>query len=195
MDEKHDGLISVYSRAVAAFGDLVHSVGPDQWSAPTPCAGWDVRALVNHVAGENAWAVPLLEGLTIDQVGDSLDGDLLGGDPAQAWAGLASAAVSAAGQEGVLDRVVHVSFGDIPGREYLSQIAVDHVIHGWDLAQGIGADSDIAPELVAFAHDFLAPQVEQWRAAGAFGDRVEVPESASLQTRLLALAGRRSTMA
>ena len=56
-------------------------VGEDQWGAPTPCADWDVRELVNHVAGEDLWTAPLLEGSTIEEVGDRFDGDLLGDDP------------------------------------------------------------------------------------------------------------------
>jgi uncharacterized protein (TIGR03086 family) len=194
MDHHHD-LPALYRRSVMAFGDFVHRVAADQWAAPTPCEGWDVRQLVNHVAGENAWVLPLLDGRTIAEVGDTLDGDLLGGDPATAWDELAAAAVLATAADGALDTVVHVSFGDIPAREYLSQVTVDHVVHGWDLTQGIGAEWAAAPELVGFAHDFLQPQVDQWRAAGAFGERVEVPEDASLEQRLLGMTGRRGTPA
>lgn len=191
MDDLGGGLVDLYGRAVAGFGALVHAVGPDHWHRPTPCADWDVRQLINHVVGENAWAVPLLAGRTIGEVGASLDGDLLGDDPGQAWDQRAAAAASAVAGDGVLDRVVHVSFGDIPGREYLSQITTDHVVHAWDLAQGIGADGRLDADLVAFAYGFVEPQAEQWRAAGAFGDRVEVPADAPLQDRLLGLAGRR----
>jgi uncharacterized protein (TIGR03086 family) len=81
---------------------------------------------------------------------------------------------------------VHLSFGDVPGREYLGQLTADHVIHAWDLARGIGGDDRLDPELVEFVHDFMAPQVDQWRAAGVFGPAVDVPADADLQTKLLA---------
>ena len=55
----------LYHRAMDAYGDHVHAVPDGQWGAPTPCAEWDVRALVNHVVGENRWAVPLFAGGTI----------------------------------------------------------------------------------------------------------------------------------
>ena len=42
----------LHASAVEAFRSLVHQVPDDAWSAPTPCSDWDVRALVNHVAGE-----------------------------------------------------------------------------------------------------------------------------------------------
>lgn len=185
-------LVELYRRAMDAFGGRVQAVGGEHWRLPTPCADWDVRQLVNHVLGENAWAVPLLAGGTIDEVGDRLDGDLLGADPVAAWARATAAAAAAAGEEGVMERVVHVSYGDIPGREYLSQITTDHVIHSWDLASAVAGDERLDPELVEFAHGYLAPQAEQWRAAGAFGARVDVAPEAGTQARLLALAGRRA---
>ncbi|MDQ3982051.1 MAG: TIGR03086 family protein, partial [Actinomycetota bacterium] len=59
-------------------------------------------------------------------------------------------------------------------------------------ARAIGADESLDPELVRFAYDELVPQFEQWRQAGAFGDRVDVPDDADLQTKLLAEAGRKA---
>src|SRR5215213_2252499 len=36
------------ARALDLFGGLVASVGPDQWSVPTPCDAWNVQQLVGH---------------------------------------------------------------------------------------------------------------------------------------------------
>nr|MDT0664152.1 maleylpyruvate isomerase family mycothiol-dependent enzyme [Micromonospora sp. DSM 115978] len=33
------------------FADLLHALGPDDWTRPTDCAAWDVRRLVAHVVG------------------------------------------------------------------------------------------------------------------------------------------------
>src|SRR2546427_13190602 len=77
-------VVELHNRTVANFAELVTGVGSRQWSAPTPCSDWDVRALVNHVVGEERWTVPLMEGKTIADVGDALDGDLLADDPARA---------------------------------------------------------------------------------------------------------------
>jgi len=183
-------LAELFSLSVEQFGGRVREVG-ERWRLPTPDAEWDVRALVNHVLLENLWAPPLLEGLTIADVGDRFDGDQLGDDPVSAFADAARSSVAAAREPDALGRTVHVSFGDITGRDYVSQLVCDHVIHGWDLARSIGADERVDPVLVEFTHGYLAPQAEEWRAAGAFGPRIELGADADLQSRLLALTGRR----
>ena len=182
--------VELFERTVTAFGGRVDAIG-DRWAAATPATEWDVRALVHHVLTENLWAPPLLAGSTIADVGDRFDGDQLADDPTAAWATAAEASIGAVADVGVLDRTVHVSFGDISGREYVSQLVCDHVIHGWDLARAIGADERIDDDLVDFAYDFLLPQVDGWRAAGAFGPKVDLQAGAGRQAELLALSGRR----
>lgn len=184
-------IVDVFRRAVDQFGTFVEQVKDDQWSSSTPCTEWDVRALVNHLVNEDVWMPPLLEGKTIEEVGDKFDGDLLGDDPKQSWKQASEEAIAAAGQDGVLERTVHLSFGDFPGEGYLGQVLTDHVIHAWDLARGIGANDQLDADTVQFAYDFLAPQAEAWRSAGAFGEKVEVDDSADTQTKLLAIAGRK----
>jgi uncharacterized protein (TIGR03086 family) len=106
-----------------------------------------------------------------------------------AWKEAAAAAVSVVSPD-VLGRTVHLSFGDVPGEEYLGQLTADHVIHAWDLARAIGGDERLAPDLVEHVYDVMAPQIEPARAAGVFGPAVEVPPDADLQSKLLALTGR-----
>src|ERR671911_280522 len=88
----------LHQRTVAEFVSRLDTVG-DKWSAPTPCSDWDVRALVNHIAYEDLWTVPLMEGATIAEVGDRFEGDLLGDDPVAAARAAADAATIAAASE------------------------------------------------------------------------------------------------
>lgn len=185
-------LVSLHLRAVEEFGARVLAVGDGDWERSTPCADWDVRALVNHVVSENRWTPPLLAGMTIEQVGDRFDGDLLGSGPKHVWQEAASDALVAVAQPDVLASTVHVSFGDISAEEYVTQVTVDHVIHAWDLAQATAGDERLDDELVELALDYLSLHAEEWRAAGVFGPAVEAPEGAGRQGELLALAGRRA---
>ena len=74
----------LHRRSVEGFAarvDALDGLSPERWAGPTPCADWDVRALLNHIVYEDLWTVPLMEGATIAEVGDRYEGDLLGDDP------------------------------------------------------------------------------------------------------------------
>jgi len=179
-----------HARALKAFDAVVREVGADQWSLPTPCSEWTVRDLVNHVVGEARWTPPLLAGLTIADVGDSLDGDLLGDDPIGRWTAAFGAAEDAARGPQIGERIVHLSFGDFPAQEYLRQLTADYLVHAWDLAIATGGDDRLDCELVAYVAGWFAPMEAAYRDAGAIGPAVPVELDGDAQAKLLAMFGR-----
>jgi uncharacterized protein (TIGR03086 family) len=180
-----------YETAVRSFGDRVHRVGTDQWSAATPNTEWDVRALVNHVVGECAWVPPLVGGSTIADVGDALSGDLLGDDPVGAWDEQSAAALASFRAPGALDGTVQLSSGEESTREYCRQVAFDALVHSWDLARAIGDDETLDPHAVEHALEWLTPDVlNAFASGGMFATQVPVAADASPQDRLIALTGR-----
>jgi len=183
---------AMFGRAVAEFDARVRQIGDHQWQAPTPDEDWSVRDLVNHLVGEDLWAPPLLAGSTIAEVGDRFEGDVLGADPKAAWTTACAQAVRAVGSDGAMDRIVHLSFGDVPGSEYALQLFADHLIHAWDLARAIGADEHLDDELVTSCATWFSAAEEAYRSAGAIAARPPVPDHADAQTVLLARFGRRA---
>ena len=184
----------LYSRAVAIFDVVLHAVPGDRWTAPTPCAGWDVRALVGHVVGEDRWAAELLAGRTIADVGDRLDGDLLGGDPAAAWRA-ASAAAADAATAAKDDDLVALSAGPTAVDEYLRQLAADHLVHAWDLATATGTNLRLEEDLIDAVTAWFAPVRRVYRAHGLVDPRPPLTEPAQAQARLLAMFGRSEALA
>ena len=181
--------VTAFRRASDAFVARAQEIQADQWTAATPCTEWDVRAVVNHVAGEFLWVPEMLAGRTIADVGDRLDGDVLGDDPLQTLVAAHRSAVAAAQEPGAMARTVHLSFGDMPGAAYIKQMAIDSTIHSWDLARGTGGDDRLDPELVDYSYADLQHSAEDWRGAGAFGPERDSADG-SAQARLLALTGR-----
>ncbi|GGQ33087.1 TIGR03086 family metal-binding protein [Streptosporangium pseudovulgare] len=179
-----------YRRALDAFGALVHRIGPGQWRLPTPCVDWDVRTLVDHVVRENRWVPLLLAGRTVGEVGDALDGDMLGDDALKSFDTSATAAVQAVFEDGALTRVAHLSFGDVPGGEYVAELFADVLIHTWDLARAVGADERLDPELVDVCAAWFADAEKGYRQAGVIGEQRPTPAGTDAQTRLLAAWGR-----
>lgn len=176
-------VVELHRRASEDFVRTVAAVKPEQWGDPTPCADWDVRTLVNHVVGEERWTVPLMAGQTISDVGDSLDGDLLGEDPAAAAAQAASAAQLALAKPVLAGGTVQLSYGEEQAAEYAYQLATDHLIHGWDLAVAIGAPPRMDPQVVAAVSAWFKDREEIYRSGGAIAKRVEgftAPEPALL---------------
>lgn len=180
-----------FTRSVAEFDRRVALVNGDQWNRSTPCTEWNVRALVNHLVNEVRWVPELLAGKTLEDVGSSLDGDLLGNDPAGAWKSAVAEGEAAVGAAGALEKRVHVSWGQIPAEEYVGQVACDLALHSWDLARAIGADEQLDPRLVERCWSLMEPNQAALQGSGVFGEPVAVPEGADLQTRLLALIGRK----
>jgi uncharacterized protein (TIGR03086 family) len=187
-----DDVLELHRQAAGRFGERVLAVRPDQWHLATPCSEWDVRALVNHLVYENRWAVDLVAGKTVADVGDRYEGDLLGDDPVSAWHESLAAARDALDERGVLDRTVHLSYGDEAATEYLTQLVTDLTVHGWDLARAIGLDDQLDPELVGFVWQAWKDREDMVRGSGMFGEHIDVSDDADTQTKLLALLGRRA---
>jgi uncharacterized protein (TIGR03086 family) len=181
--------VELYTRCDAAFRARLDAVD-GRWAAPTALPGWDVRALVHHIVVEERWAPPLFAGMTIDEVGDIFEGDQLVPDPVTATRDASGAALDAVQEDGVLERTVHLSFGEMSGAEYARQLAADHLVHAWDLARALGVDDALDPDAVHAVLEWFGPTEEAWRAAGVIGPRVPVPEGADEQTRLLSAFGR-----
>jgi uncharacterized protein (TIGR03086 family) len=180
----------LHRRSVEGFMARVDAIGAEAWAGPTPCPDWDVRALVNHVVNEDLWAVPLMEGATIEEVGNRFDGDLLGDNPAAATRAACETSTMATASGIVAGRIVHLSFGDTPAEEYVRQLLADHLVHAWDLAAAIGADRTLDPALVSACAEWYADREDLYRQAGAVGAKVTVPDGAGEQDRLLGAFGR-----
>jgi uncharacterized protein (TIGR03086 family) len=183
----------LHRRSVEGFLDRVAALdglAPDRWGGPTPCADWDVRTLLNHLVYEDLWTAPLMEGATVDEVGDRFEGDLLGDDPLGAARAAADVAVTAAASGIVAGRTVHLSFGDVPAEEYAYQLAADHIIHGWDLAAATGGDTSMDADLVAALAEWFAANEAAYRQAGAIAERPDGETSGDAWAELLRAFGR-----
>jgi uncharacterized protein (TIGR03086 family) len=177
-------------QAARLVDELVADLDDPQWSYATPCPEWTVRDLVNHLTVENLWAAELFAGATIDQVGHRFDGDQLGATPLRAWRTARNAARAAASSAGAAARVVHLSFGDVPGQEYAMQLFADHLLHAWDLARAIDRTITLPADQVQECLAWFAPNEDAYRSAGLIGPRATVSADAPADHHLLAAFGR-----
>ena len=181
-------LADLHRRCVDSWCSRLDAIDDSQWTLPTPCTAWDVRALVNHVLGEELWTVPLVDGATIEEIGDRFEGDLLGNDPTAVGLAAATKAVAAVDQRLPEGGTVQLSFGVVPIEEYVRQLSADHLVHSWDLAVATHQDRSLDLELVREVSVWFAEREEMYRDGGAVGPAG--PAGGDPQAALLAAFGR-----
>jgi len=189
----------VFVLADRTLNGVVAQIGDGQWDMVMPATFATrrsdtvptLRDVIAYHAYDDAWVPDMLAGRTMEEAGkDKFDEDLLGADPAAAFAAIVDAACAAAGRIEDLGTTVHCSFGDYTVREYLWQINSFRGLRAHDIAEVIGIDSRLPDELVRGLWDEISPHAEEWRTIGVFPAAVPVPEDAPLQDRLLGLTGR-----
>lgn len=176
--------------ALASTRRFIASIGSDQWDLPTPCDGWNVRELVNHVIVGNWWAAELAGGHTVDEVGHRLDGDHTVPDPLNAYDASAAAAIAAFDAPGALEAPCAVSYGPVPGSLYAGHRFIDVLIHGWDIATATGQTATLDSQLVDACWREVEPQLEQLQGSTMFGTARGSTDDADITRRLLNALGR-----
>lgn len=183
-------LLEAHGTALAGFDEVVGKITDDDWAKPTPCTEWTVRDLLNHMVYEQLWVPELLAGVTVAEIGDRYDGDVLGDDPVSRWRTTSRAAREAWLAAGVLDQDVQLGRGPTPAREYAWEMTLDLAVHGWDLARGVGAPSPLNPDLAATLLPPFEKLVSQFQGIGIFDPPVPVPDTTGPADKLIALTGR-----
>jgi uncharacterized protein (TIGR03086 family) len=183
--------LDLMSRADDGFVQRLALVRPDQWTAQTPCAEWDVRALVNHVVGAKRRYTMLLHGATTDEVEATRAVDHLGDDPVASFVATTAELKAAFGEPGALGRTAYHRTGERTGAQLLGMQVLDIAVHTWDLARAIRVGESLDPDVVAFALT-LQDTFDAGRQRGAFAPPPgKTPADGSAQARLLYLSGRR----
>ena len=179
------------NRAFQSTMTILAKVDPGQLEAPTPCASWDVRALINHFIDTARWWAGVATG-----AGENTDADYAAGDFVAAYEESIGLAVAAFGADGVLGRSIRLPFGEFPGDVVVGMAALDQFTHGWDLARAIGQHTDLDPALAAeiltaarvtIPDSFRGPDDQ-----APFGPACDAPAGASQADQLAAFLGRRA---
>ena len=159
---------------------VVRGIRPDQLTAPTPCAEYDVQGLIDHMLH---WAPSLA------RASRRSDGRAQpGGNPLERQIDQLVAAWSAPeAWQGM------TSMGgpqELPARMIGAMATGEVVVHGWDLARATGQPVSWDETLLEFLYDEVAKTAELGREMQAYGAEVPVPRTAPVLDRMLGLTGR-----
>ncbi len=168
---------------------LVDGLRSEDLDAPTPCAGWGIRELLNHILGETRMMTLVNRGQTagLDQ------GDLVGDGSrlAATWQKMARDNVES-WRGGGLHGERSYPYGTFPAEEAVVINLGEVLLHSWDLAQATGRSYVLDDELATPVHALYASvALDDQRARGVFGPDLKAPPDALVGDRLLALLGRR----
>jgi uncharacterized protein (TIGR03086 family) len=171
-----------------AVGSL-SCVTPGSLSYPTPCAAWDLGALLEHVSDSLA---ALHEAIATGWV--SLD--VLARAPVSSADDLVTTlrsravrllAASAAGGE---DRAVAIAGRRLTGRQVTAVGALEITVHGWDIAEACRCPRPIPPALANSILAVIPLVVTQVTRNVQFAGAIPAAPQACPSDRLVALLGR-----
>ncbi|MRH93245.1 TIGR03086 family protein [Nocardia sp. SYP-A9097] len=188
-------LISLDARAVRTSIDLVSQLTPADLDAPTPCAGWSLRDLLEHLIIQHYGFAAASRGV------DSLalwKQSPLSPDPIAEYRAAAEHVLAAFALDGVLERdfpLPEIRDGIvIPAPFAISFHFVDYVVHSWDVARTLGLPVQFDDEVIGAAL-LIAQAVPggetRTQAGAAFAPEVILPDGSGLD-QVLALLGRSS---
>lgn len=171
--------------------DTVAGVAPAQLADPTPCAEFDVRALLGHLVGVFHRIASVASGAAA--VGHVPPVTRV---PDDGWGAATSAAVedvrAAWAEPAVLQREMRLPFGTLPGAAALASYTGEITTHTWDVAVATGQSPAWDERVVAGA--LRAVRVKLPTAERPpevpFGDAVPVPDDTPLIDALVAWQGR-----
>ena len=180
-------VISALEQSYDQTAKLVAGITPAELDAPSPCAGWDVRATLNHLLGAT-WMFTLVNQ---GQPADEDAGDVIGDDASLAVAAAAKENLASWRQPGAFEGDRSYFFGIFPAAGAAMLNLGEVAIHNWDVAKGTGQELVIDPAVGQMVYDWcVSIPLEDFRDHGAFGPEVPVPASSSIADRLVGLLGR-----
>ncbi|MFE9391141.1 TIGR03086 family metal-binding protein [Streptomyces sp. NPDC006784] len=142
----------LYARATAQLATVVAAVRPEQLDAPTPCTEYDVRSLLGHLVGAMRRIAAVPGG------GDGKGADVpewTAEVPAGEWPDLFEDGrmrmIEAWADDALMETVVTVPWGRVPGRMALAGSVMETAAHTWDLARALGWSGPLDEEVGRFA--------------------------------------------
>jgi uncharacterized protein (TIGR03086 family) len=185
MSNENDLLLDQLSRSLAAVGEVIQGLRPNDWNAPTPCTDWAVSRVVLHLAGMNMVFTALLDDRP-PPGRETIPDDQL----PSAYQESSAALVESFSRTGVLERTYSGPLGSATGAERLQIRMYDLLAHGWDLCKATGQPTHLPADAAETALTFVRAQLTDDARPGRFAPAQTISEQAPAIDRLAAFLGR-----
>ena len=182
-------VIELYEAAVQHMLPTMEVIKAEQLAEATPCSEWSVQALINHNIKTTGFVQGIIRGNNTVDTGD-VGGPLPQEGAGEAFSAGAKEVVALLHSISDLNEVIETPFGPMPIANFVMFPTMDIVVHKWDLAKGTGQNLDMDAGLAEVGVSVLDMGGELGRQFGLFAPEVNVPLSASIHDKLLAMSGR-----
>lgn len=183
-------LLARHERAVRLSTDAVEAASGASLSIETPCTGWDLRALLEHMGTQNRGFAAAARGgndpavwvvhRAVDPIGDYVRS---AHDVVEAFATCQVGTVF----------LPEIPPGRFPVATALGFHLIDSVVHAWDVARSLGrdidVDSDLAPTALRIAQA-VPTGTARLHPRAAFGPALEVADTTATLARIVGILGR-----
>ncbi len=165
-----------------ALGALVSTITPDDLDKQTPCTDFTVRGVLEHMVGG---AAAFAAGYRGDEPRDFDTADIM-----PEWERAMTELAEAITAPGALDQKIAAPFGIVPGDMFARFVALDGLVHGWDISRATGKPYGPSDELVAAVDEFAHGTLDPLRDGQTFAAATSAPAGSDALTRLAAYTGR-----
>ncbi len=183
-------IFSALTECAAEAGRVARGVRPDQLSGPTPCAEFDVRALVNH------WVLYSSHGLECRALRRPIPDELTDrdftavADWAEEYTAQLDRAVRAWSEPTVWEGEIDLGWATMPAAGVAGMLLAELALHGWDVATATGQEFRVSEGSAVIIGEIVAASAEEYRAYSMFAAAVEIADSADPFSRYVAASGR-----
>lgn len=179
-------LISALAQTFDHTHAIIAGIRPDQRGNATPCAEWDVAALLGHTIG----VVGGIGGAVAGTAPGDPSAFVLADDAAAQFRTTADSTLAAWTAAG-LDGETNIGAGPMPRQAAIGINLLDTATHSWDLARSTGQPEELPAELASMVlgvcHTFVTDEI---RTFAGFDPAVAVADDASATVQLVAFLGR-----
>ncbi|MFD0024044.1 TIGR03086 family metal-binding protein [Streptomyces sp. NPDC058382] len=159
-------------------------------SPDTPCAGWDLRALINH------WVLYTSHGMEHRALRTELPEELVArdftADPdwAERYAAQLDRAVAAWSDQAAWEGAIGEGEAASPAADTAAMLVEETALHGWDVARATGQEFRLSDGAAGYVLRTVERTAELYRRYEGFAAEITIGEEASGFERALALSGR-----
>jgi uncharacterized protein (TIGR03086 family) len=159
---------------------------PQLLSRPTPCLGWDLETLLDHLADSIG---VFHEAIATGSVGADLARP--GPDPVARLRGQAVGLLAACAACGPAERLVAIGDRELSASMVAVTGAIEIAVHGWDISAACGPSRPVPPGLAAVLLPVVPLLITPGTRPGLFADPVRLPGPVGPGDQLVAFLGRR----